>query len=569
MHLVIHDSNNLKIARESMSNHRITTKQQPQLFATTTTTTMIMIIRVVIILISWIQVPFSALSFTPINTNSFRLGSNNIKIEREKFQQYYVQDVIRLSSSSAIATSLGTATTATTIINEPSHSSPYSSSTSFISPKFRIYIEDTDAYGVMYNSNYLRSYERALSHVPRQNNVQQQQPDNRRMVLTSITNQKFRSSPALGEEYIIRGDLIQVQQKSASNVTRSVNHKDEEGDDDDDDGLEEIWKLEMVSMSKKKNDTSTGTISSSSTDNIENNDWTVIHNSATVTLTPSAAAYYYSSTTCSSSSTMFENTIIIPKSTTKEITTMQVSNNNDDERKQLKRNNSDNNSGEKMIDHRFIPYHDELELYNNNIMTTSTNNNGYYYNAYHIIPLRNVMNFFERSRTTHLGGPEMLRKLQDEDDLLWFVTNVQDGALFLDSLVLLNDDNNVDEYDDDNMPEKLTMEEFQLLHPTPGREVIVQTSYIPKRRGMIIECNHRLWMEVDHYFDSDSTRDEILDDGGDKDDEKTVDRKRRKKKTVRRLLAQATVTIMALKGSTRRPTKLPQHLMDRILLFRN
>lgn len=25
-----------------------------------------------------------------------------------------------------------------------------------------VYIEDTDAYGVMYNSNYLRAYERAL-----------------------------------------------------------------------------------------------------------------------------------------------------------------------------------------------------------------------------------------------------------------------------------------------------------------------------------------------------------------------------------------------------------------------
>ena len=550
--------------------HRITTKQQPQLFATTTTTTT-MIIRVIIILISWIQVPFSTLSFTPININSFRLGSNSIKIEREKFQQYYVQDVIRLSSSSAIATSLGTTTT---IIDEPSHSPPYnnssssSSSTSFTSPKFRIYIEDTDAYQVMYNSNYLRSYERALSHVPRQKNNVQQPADNRRMVLTSITNQKFRSSPALGEEYIIRGDLIQVRQKSAGNVTRSVNHKDDEDDDDDDDGLEEIWKLEMISMSKKNNDKSTGT--SSSTDNNENNDWTVIHNSATVTLTRSAAAVYYSSsTTCSSSSTIFEDTILLPNSTTKERITMQVSNDNDNERKQRKRNNSDNNSGEKMIDHRFIPYHDELEVYNNNIMTTSTNKNGYFYNADYIIPLRNVMNFFERSRSTHLGGPEMLRKLQDEDDLVWVVTNVQDGTLFLDSLVLLNgnsnNNNNADEYDDDNIPEKFTMKEFQLLYPTPGREVIVQTSYIPKRRGMIIECNHRLWMDVDHYSDSNSTRNEILDDGGDKYDEKTADRKRRKKKTMRRLLAQATVTIMALKGSTRRPTKLPQHLMDRIL----
>ena len=34
--------------------------------------------------------------------------------------------------------------------------------TTFHSPSFHVYIEDTDAYGVMYNANYLRAYERAL-----------------------------------------------------------------------------------------------------------------------------------------------------------------------------------------------------------------------------------------------------------------------------------------------------------------------------------------------------------------------------------------------------------------------
>ena len=72
---------------------------------------------------------------------------------------------------------------------------------SFVSPKFNVYIEDTDAYGVMYNGNYLRSYERALSHVPREHDG--------RWILSSISNQKFRSSPALGEEYLIRGELIE------------------------------------------------------------------------------------------------------------------------------------------------------------------------------------------------------------------------------------------------------------------------------------------------------------------------------------------------------------------------
>jgi len=85
-------------------------------------------------------------------------------------------------------------------------------------------------------------------------------------------------------------------------------------------------------------------------------------------------------------------------------------------------------------------------------------------------------------------------------------------------------------------------EDIMHLHPAPGREVIVRTNFVTKRRGMIVDCQHRLYMDV-----------HSKEDGG-------------REVGKRRLLARATVTIMALKGSTRRPTsKLPQWLLDRFM----
>jgi hypothetical protein len=81
----------------------------------------------------------------------------------------------------------------------------------------------------------------------------------------------------------------------------------------------------------------------------------------------------------------------------------------------------------------------------------------------------------------------------------------------------------------------------------------VRTKFIVKRRGMIVECRHELFMHGDDDYNDGDDVGFNMDDNGNYNN------------TRRDLLATATVTVMALKGSTRRPTsKLPQWILDQI-----
>ena len=71
-------------------------------------------------------------------------------------------------------------------------------------------------------------------------------------------------------------------------------------------------------------------------------------------------------------------------------------------------------------------------------------------------------------------------------------TGIDDGKLLLDSIALEHHYLNDDEKDGEVSFEEDTL----ILYPTPGREVIVQTNFITKRRGMIVDCQHRLYMDV-------------------------------------------------------------------------
>ena len=73
---------------------------------------------------------------------------------------------------------------------------------SFTSDPMKVFIEDTDAYGVVYNGNYLKFYDRAL-HATRQTGNTWGDDH----VIVAVGNQKFKSSPALGDEYVIHGTL--------------------------------------------------------------------------------------------------------------------------------------------------------------------------------------------------------------------------------------------------------------------------------------------------------------------------------------------------------------------------
>ena len=288
--------------------------------------------------------------------------------------------------------------------------------TSFTSPKFRVYIEDTDAYGVMYNSNYARQYERALIHAPRDDDSKRKQ-----WVMTALTNQKFRSSPTLGSEYVVTGQLVE-----------SIS-----------DNLE-VWQMEMVSVPNNDSD-----------DNAD--DDVIVYNAARVTLASTPHVF----------------------------------------------TSPDENISSSELYHKqpFPCYPDEFDMH----LDAQTQQH-----AYHI-PIRSASNFFERHRTIFLGGPDKLRKLQEEDGILFVVTAMNDGEVWLDAI-------------DDAM-----------------RDVIVETKFVAKRRGMILECYHRLLMEIDSDNDDGSLS------------------------TERKLLAKATMTVMALNKDTHRPTsKLPPWQMDLI-----
>ncbi len=360
----------------------------------------------------------------------------------------------------------------------------------FVSPVYQVYIEDTDAYGVMYNGNYIRSYERALSHVPRHN------MDYSWMV-SSVTNQKFRSSPMLGDEYIIRGVRLE---------------KDDE---------EEVWQLEMATTSSKtigdKGDTG-----EEDDDDGDGNKW-IIQNSATVTIL---------------------NTLNnVSSFSTKNEAGKAVSIN-------LQHKQLDEDYGGTIFEQRSIAYSDEFETHHFYVQNQQHRQSFLSpYRTHSILPFRNALNFFERSRTNFLGGPDILRKMQLEEDILWVVTSVDDGKLVSmnDSGFLNNEEKGVEM---GNATKEKTVDTYY-SYATPSTDVVVRTEFIVKRRGMIVECRHELFKDENDSGNIGSSEDEI--------------RARALSRSNGSLLAQATVTVMALKGSTRRPTsKLPQWIIDQI-----
>lgn len=386
----------------------------------------------------------------------------------------------------------------------------------FVSPTYHVYIEDTDTYGVMYNGNYIRCYERALSHVPRHND-----DSSYSWIVSSVTNQKFRSSPSLGEEYVIRGMLLEQGNENggpSEEVSRRRKHD------------EEVWQLEMTTRRKK--------ISNNGDNGIDDdeNSW-IVHNSATVTILNTLR--YPSSSSIGNIAA--EKTLLdsIPPPP------------------QL----DDHDCGA-IFEQRCTAYIDEFDTLHFKLENQQQQQQSSSYRPQHILPLRNAMNFFERSRTNYLGGPAALRKMQVDADILWVVTSVDDGEV----TVMLDEGSNFgSSVENDMKGGSGTSEKAKDASPvrampstmaTSRRDVIIRTNFVVKRRGMIVECRHELFMDqndsdVIGLSDEDDNKSELLGHTN---------------TTSRILLAKATVTVMALNGSTRRPTSnLPQWILDQIM----
>jgi acyl-CoA thioesterase FadM len=278
---------------------------------------------------------------------------------------------------------------------------------SFTSPVMKVFIEDTDAYGIMYNGNYLRSYDRAL-HMSTVNDHMKRTSSDRVTTqhegwsIVSIGYQKFSSSPALGGDFIVQGTLTESSEDL------------------------EIWDMQMTSPKGDK-----------------------VYNS------------------------IKDLKIAKPKNSGNIFSLQHI--------EPFSFHDYETSEG---TTNTFTVYRDEIDAH---------------WTGH--IPLRGVLNLCERARSNLLGGPSDLQKLQKEDGILVVVTSIEDCSL---------------------------IDENTFVHP--GQSISVETSFVIKRKGMIVECYQTL------KSDNHDSR-----------------------------LAQGKITLMMINDSTRRPTsKLPEWVKQKL-----
>ncbi|GKY90418.1 hypothetical protein MPSEU_000015600 [Mayamaea pseudoterrestris] len=82
----------------------------------------------------------------------------------------------------------------------------------FTSPPMPIYIEDTDAYGVKYNANYMRTYERAMHQAQLQEPSLAGFPPSPHWSIVQVGELKFKQAPTLGQEFLVKGEFCKDSQ---------------------------------------------------------------------------------------------------------------------------------------------------------------------------------------------------------------------------------------------------------------------------------------------------------------------------------------------------------------------
>ena len=139
----------------------------------------------------------------------------------------------------------------TTIASSSSSSAPGTASSSspapvvqFTTPPMQVYIEDTDAYGIVYNPNYLRAFDRALHQTSfddlssRDNSSNTTSKTNMPLLLSDVLKHegwsivavdtiRYQASAPLGGSFVITGEMV------------------------DTDGFRETWNLVMTSVDGK------------------------------------------------------------------------------------------------------------------------------------------------------------------------------------------------------------------------------------------------------------------------------------------------------------------------------
>ncbi|KAL9183306.1 hypothetical protein ACHAXT_005093 [Thalassiosira profunda] len=335
----------------------------------------------------------------------------------------------------------------------------------FVAPAMRVYIEDTDAYGVVYNSNYLRAYERALHSAAADDSAGEGDDGNLQLLrggalgrdgwfVLQVTEHKFQSSPALGGEFVVRGKLVErdcaIQEEAG-------------GDKNGPPSCMETWRLQMTSPLSREDE--------------DDGAPAVVYNEATVTIASHEMIGRLPDLS-RPQAPLFDDAIGV------------------------------------MARSAFRLHRDEFDA-----------------GLAHRLPLRNVLNLFERARTDCLGGPDALRKMEGEDNIVWVVTGVDDMELC--NLAAAGRDD--DETEEGASDATRASDSSQRVRCAPGDEVTVETTLVPKRGGMVVDFRHALFA---------SARDEGTGD---------------------RRLAQARVTVVALDAAKRRPTRrIPAWVWERL-----
>ena len=294
----------------------------------------------------------------------------------------------------------------------------------------QVYIEDTDAYGIMYNSNYLRCYDRALHMTSYAHNsktdlacssVVLQHDDEWSIV--SFERMKFKTAPALGTSFVIAGRL--VEQPSPH---------------------EQVWDMQMQC----------------------DQDESLVYNTI-----EGVRIAHLPSDGSSTDWIPHPNAFAVDKRSPKAKTAVTTCSKN-----------------------TFQIYRDEFDPH---------------LSAH--LPLRNVLNLLERSRTNLLGGPDGLRRLQQDHDVRYVVTRVDDCSLV--STTAVSSSSSSSSSHNNNM--------------IAGESLAVETEATIKRGGGVIVFHQTARLGTER-------------------------------------VAQAIVSICALNEHTRRPTnKLPFWMKEKLL----
>jgi hypothetical protein len=341
-----------------------------------------------------------------------------------------------------------------------------SSGTTFTADPTPVYIEDTDAYGVLYNANYVRAYERAIASVSIDSTCP---PD-----IVAVDQMRYKIAPTLGSVYVIVGTFKDASANASTGNTALGSC-----------ATMETWDLEMRSAQNAS----------------------VVYHSAvgvqiywSPTTTATAAAHLESLHQPWSGQSRWTGTISTASTTT--------------------------GSSTFLTSHSFPVYRDEC-------LTTSMPGNACCSQLH--VPLFRTMHYWERARSTILGGPDALRRLQVDHGVVVVVTgltNVEYYPIVSSSIAMAN----IDESSRDSF----------VVEPTKTR-ILVETETVWKRKGTVIDCHHTAYYDnSDVAVVPNQNTDVPFGD--------------------RRLVARGCISLLALDASTKRPVRsLPEWVHEQLV----